>query len=186
MTPPLPGHALVIDLAKIPIHGLALDTEIAPASLHLPQDESFTVTAPIRVQGLLTKVMEQVYFQGQICGTLTVPCSRCLELVSDDFVVDVRVVFLFAASYGSSDEERWDSFADDLDVYAHDGIRMDLQPLVRDQVVLAFPAQTLCREDCAGLCQVCGANRNEQPCACQVENTDSRFAILKRLNLPSS
>jgi len=70
---------------------------------------------------------------------------------------------------------------DDLDVYSHDGSRIDLYPLVRDQVVMAFPVQTLCREDCAGLCQACGANLNEQPCACQIESGDPRFAVLRQL-----
>jgi uncharacterized protein len=51
---------------------------------------------------------------------------------------------------------------------------------------MAFPVQTLCREDCVGLCQVCGINRNEQSCACQEESGDPRFAILKRLTIRES
>lgn len=76
--------------------------------------------------------------------------------------------------------------SDDLDVYTHDGFRLNLYPLVRDQVVMAFPVQILCREDCAGLCQTCGANRNEQQCACEAESADPRFAILKNLQSSES
>ncbi|PON19808.1 hypothetical protein C2W62_00795 [Candidatus Entotheonella serta] len=75
---------------------------------------------------------------------------------------------------------------DDLDVYSHDGVRINLYPLVRDQVVMAFPVQTLCREACAGLCQACGVNLNEQPCTCEVESGDPRFAVLRQLKSSES
>ncbi|MDH3602347.1 MAG: DUF177 domain-containing protein [Candidatus Tectomicrobia bacterium] len=182
MTPPQLGHALVIDLAKIPVHGLTLDTEVMPA---VPQDD-LTLTMPVRVQGLLTRVMEQVYFQGNICGTVAVPCSRCLDTVHDTFEADLRIVFFPVGAYGTSDETAQERFTDDLDLYLHDGMRLDLNPVVHEHVVMALPVQTLCREDCVGLCQVCGINRNEQSCACQLESEDPRFSILKRLTIPES
>ena len=181
--PPQSDHALVIDLAKIPVYGLTLDTEVMPA---VPQDDDLALTTPVRVRGRLTRVMEQVYFQGRICGTVDVPCSRCLDMVQDTFVADLRIVFLPAAAYSTSDETAQDRITDDLDLYLHDGVRLDLNPVVREYVIMAFPVQTLCREDCVGLCQVCGINRNEQSCACQEESGDPRFAILKRLTSPES
>ena len=57
---------------------------------------------------------------------------------------------------------------------------------VMDYVLLAFPIQSLCRPDCAGLCQVCGGNRNEVPCTCQTDAGDPRFALLKQLRLPET
>jgi uncharacterized protein len=66
----------------------------------------------------------------------------------------------------------------------HDGIALDLQPLVHDHVLLAFPIQPLCRPECAGLCQVCGENHNEVQCACQAEATDPRFALLQQFRFP--
>jgi len=178
------GHVLVIDLAKIPIHGMTLETEVEPALLQLPQDE--LVTRPICVQADLAKVTEQVYVQGRISGIVTVPCSRCLEMVDDRFVAAFQVAFLPPGMRGVDDEENRGDVSDDLDLYIHDGIRLDLLPLVRDQVVVSLPVQTLCRADCAGLCQVCGGNRNEQPCACQESSGDPRFAVLKRLTMPES
>ena len=181
MSPPLSGRVLIVDLAKLPAHGLRLETSIGSAELALPEDEQASVTAPVQVQGRLTKVMEQVYFHGSIVGTVVAPCSRCLEVVNDGFDVEVRGVFLPAGSKRLTGDADEGVVTDDLDVYSHDGHRINLYPLVRDQVVMAFPVQTLCREDCAGLCQACGANLNEQPCACQDEHGDPRFAVLKRL-----
>jgi len=182
---PLSGRVLIVDLAKLPAHGLTLETEVEPVELALPEDEQLTMTAPVHVQGHLTKVMEQVYFHGVIRGTVVALCSRCLEVVNDSFDVEVRGVFLPVADNRLDDAEDG-VVTDDLDVYSHDGLRINLYPLVRDQVIMAFPVQTLCREDCAGLCQVCGVNLNEQPCTCQREGGDPRFAVLRQLQAEES
>jgi uncharacterized protein len=157
-----------------------------PAELALPEDEQLSITAPVQVRGRLTKVMEQVYFHGAICGTVVAPCSRCLEVVADEFDVEVRGVFLPLGSHRLSGDADATVETDDLDVYSHDGYRINLYPLVRDQVIMAFPVQTLCRQDCAGLCQACGANLNEQPCTCEIDSGDPRFAVLRQLKSSES
>ena len=183
--PPRPSHDLVTDLAKIPAHGLMLDTDIPASELELAQEEEQLVAGPVRVQGRLTKIAsEQVYFDGRLEGAFEGECSRCLDPVCEDFKVEAQAVFVPESFHGGGEDG--DILTDDPDLYTHDGVRLDLYPLVRDQVVLALPVQLLCREECVGLCQVCGGNRNEQPCACQVESVDPRFAILQRLNLPQS
>lgn len=181
------ADALVVGLAAIPDDGLLLAVAIRPESIQLPQAEDAVVTAAVQVRGRLTKVAEQVYFHGRLQGTITVPCCRCLETVHVDFGVESRVIFLPPTSTDvvQSPEGR-PSFSDELDLYIHDGTIIDLRPLVREQVVLAYPVQPLCRDDCAGLCQVCGGNRNLTPCACQVGGDDPRFAILKQLRPPGA
>jgi uncharacterized protein len=106
--------------------------------------------------------------------------------MQSDFVTEVQAVFFPSTSAVAADEASGLSVADELDLYEHNGITLDLEPLVHDQVVLSFPVQPLCRDDCAGLCQVCGANRNEHPCACQAEREASPFAVLKQLDIQPS
>jgi uncharacterized protein len=184
VTPRQADHTLVVDVVKIPEEGLAYAAEVAPDMLRLPQEDAVTMQTPVVVRGLFTKVAQQVYFHGHLHGVVTVPCSRCLEMVQSQFVTEVRAVFFPPASMAP--EEAQQGVTDELDLYEHNGVTLDLQPLVRDQVVLSFPVQPLCRDDCAGLCQVCGSNRNERPCTCQVEREDSPFAVLKQLNLKPS
>jgi uncharacterized protein len=74
---------------------------------------------------------------------------------------------------------------DDLDVFPYSGDAVDLEPLVREQFVLAVPFAPLCKEDCLGLCPQCGADRNVAPCACE-KPVDPRFAALQGLKLPAS
>jgi uncharacterized protein len=177
---------LKIGLAQIPDEGLLLHGNVAAEDLSFPRQESVTFPEPVRLQGRVTKIAEQVYFQGDVRGTMELPCSRCLENVRSDFVVTVRVVYLPPSSQLTADSaERLDT-SDDLDLYIHDGMMIDLQPFVYDQVVLAIPMQLLCRAECAGLCQVCGGNRNEVQCTCQVTDIDPRFALLKQLHFPQT
>lgn len=179
------ASALVIGITRITEAGLGLDLAIAPESLQIPQDEDLTLRGAVYIQGRFQKVAEQIYFQGGIRGVITAPCSRCLEVVHASFEIETRVVFLPLTS-AVADEEGGQEASDTIDLYFHDGMTLDLRPLVREHVVLAFPVQPLCRADCAGLCQVCGKNQNLEPCGCQVQAGDPRFAILQRLRGPKT
>ncbi len=58
---------------------------------------------------------------------------------------------------------------------------LDLAPLARDAILLDLPLAPLCREDCAGLCPTCGADRNEEACDCPTEVIDPRWVALEAL-----
>jgi len=59
----------------------------------------------------------------------------------------------------------------DLDVYS--GETVDLEALVREQIILLAPLKPLCSEGCRGLCPTCGVNLNQETCSCKVENASS-------------
>jgi uncharacterized protein len=176
--------ALMVSIARIPDEGLAFQAEVAATYLQLPRATEVELPTPVQVRGWLTKVAEQVYFQGTTRGTLAVPCSRCLDIIHSEFVAEMRVMYLPPSTRLQIEGEEGVDAEDELDLYTHDGLTLDLRPPVHDHVLLAFPIQPLCRPDCAGLCQVCGGNRNEVPCACQADEGDPRFALLKQLHFP--
>jgi uncharacterized protein len=107
----------------------------------------------------------------EVDGTVTAPwtgiCRRCAEPVAGELRIHVRERFAEAPLSGPSDEEIYPITDDDI----------DLGPMVRDAIVLELPMAPLCREDCAGLCPQCGANRNEGGCDC-VAPRDPRWANL--------
>ena len=70
---------------------------------------------------------------------------------------------------------------EDLTFSVFDGEVIDIDELVREQVILAIPVRVLCREDCRGLCPTCGADRNFKECGCESAETDPRWAALKNL-----
>jgi uncharacterized protein len=114
-----------------------------------------------------------VPFEGGIDveGTIRAPwvgiCRRCAEPVAGELTIAVHERYADAPLAGPSDEELY-PITDDT---------IDLAPLVRDAIVLELPAAPLCREDCAGLCPQCGADRNEGDCGC-VAQRDPRWANL--------
>ena len=178
--------ALEVGLAKIPDEGLAFEAEVTAAYLQLPETTEVELSAPILVRGQLTKVGEQVYFRGLTRGTLMVPCSRCLEMLQSQFMMEIHVVYLPPSTRLHIEGEDGVDADDELDLYSHDGMTLDLRPPVRDIVLLAFPIQPLCRPDCLGLCQVCGENRNEVACTCQTAAGDPRFASLQQFRFPKT
>ena len=71
--------------------------------------------------------------------------------------------------------------ADDLAVSVFDGEVIDIDELLREQVILALPSRALCREDCKGLCPVCGIDKNLKDCECESHPVDPRWTALNGL-----
>jgi DUF177 domain-containing protein len=104
---------------------------------------------------------------GKVTATWTGECRRCLGEASGTLAVDVRELF----ERGSDEEE----------TYSIDRDQIDVEPLVRDAVLLEVPLAPLCREACKGLCPECGANRNEVDCGHEPDTRDPRWAVLDHL-----
>jgi uncharacterized protein len=129
-----------------------------------------------------------VFATGTFKGDLTVACSRCVEPVK--LVIDERlmVTFMPKSEMPADDveaEEGAEVPAEDLDLFPYEDDFIDLEPLFREQFVLAVPYAPLCKEDCKGLCPQCGTDLNTGTCTCSAP-VDPRFAGLKNLKLPSA
>jgi uncharacterized protein len=129
------------------------------------------------------------FASGTFKGHLTVACSRCIGPVRIALDEKLLVTFMPPGEMPSEDDEPANDEGTevtegDLDVFPFDGEKLDLEPLFREQFVLAIPFAPLCREDCAGLCPQCGIDRNTGTCSCE-KPIDPRLAALKGLKLPS-
>jgi uncharacterized protein len=131
---------------------------------------------------------------GTFRGELTVACSRCVDPVK--LVLDEKLLVTFmpkheipadddAGAAGGADDEDGAEVADeDIDLFPFDGERIDLEPLFREQFVLAIPYAPLCTEACKGLCPQCGIDRNTASCTCEPP-LDPRLTPLRGLKIPS-
>ncbi len=131
---------------------------------------------------------DHVFATGTFEGDLTVACSRCVEPVKLVLDEKLLVTFMPKAEMPADDaegEEGEEVPAEDLDVFPYEGEYIDLEPLFREQFVLAVPYAPLCKEDCKGLCPQCGTDLNTGTCACE-KPIDPRLAGLKGLKLPSA
>ena len=126
--------------------------------------------AAVRGDLLLESVVEGILVSGPITGPLTLTCARCLMEFDGEF--DARIQELFVAPGREIGP-------DDYTVGPEGTI--DLEPLVRDNVLPALPFSPLHAPDCQGLCERCGGNRNLGECSCTDEPVDDRWAALDAL-----
>jgi uncharacterized protein len=145
-------------------------------------------TGPVRFELEAYKMGEDVHLSGQASAELACACSRCLARYGHALREPFRIVLEPAAGRSPADPEGAAALArdgmwvgDELDAGWYRGSEIDLTRFLREVVALALPVQPLCREDCAGLCPRCGADRNVERCACAEEKSTSPFAVLRRL-----
>jgi uncharacterized protein len=134
----------------------------------------------LHLTGRFDRSGESYLLRGQLRGTLNTACSRCLEPAT--VPIDLPIV----VSYEESDEQDEEAADDeDGDVRSFTGGEIDLGPELRDEILLAMPIGPLCRPDCAGICSVCGGNRNANPCDCVEKQrmASSKLGALKDLKI---
>ena len=129
----------------------------------------------------LAKHGHDILVRGHLEGRLALACGRCLEPFSSLLETDFDLL-LAPAPQGDGPEEE-ELSPSDLDVDFYSGETVDLEAIIREQIILMVPLKPLCLEACKGLCPVCGVNRNRESCSCQVEKSDSPFAKLAKLKI---
>lgn len=144
-----------------------------------PADEA--LTGPIELDLHLDSVVEGILARGDIAFTVELPCARCLKPQRAEHTVDVAELFQDPRKRDEDDEE------DPGYELVDDNSAIDLSTLIRDAIVMDLPVRVLCREDCQGLCPVCGADRNEDDCGHRPEEEpDPRWAALADLDVPEA
>ncbi|MEW2545624.1 DUF177 domain-containing protein [Streptomyces sp. NPDC047002] len=136
---------------------------------------------PVALELRLESVMEGVLVSGTARATAAGECVRCLEPLSREVEADIQELFSYhdADDRGRPKAEPADDAEDEDTLYVEDGL-FDLEPVLRDAVVLALPMQPLCSEDCAGLCPQCGVRLADEP-GHHHDAVDPRWAALQGL-----
>jgi uncharacterized protein len=163
--------------------------------------EEFRVVGPTDVVGTVRRDKgTTVILDVRVSSVMEMTCSRCVEPFTVPVYANVRTRFVppaefakvtaeTAASDGklTADEEADEMSEGDSDdaeevvgIAEYRDDKIDLTEVVREQLYLALPMKPLCREDCKGLCPVCGVNRNRETCTCQETWVDPRMAALKQ------
>jgi uncharacterized protein len=125
---------------------------------------------PIQFDLRLESVVEGVLVTGTARGRLVGECARCLVDIEDEFLADVQELYVYPESDAEPDEAS-----------RMEGDLIDLEPALRDQVVLALPFQPLCTDDCPGLCSECGVRLVEDPGHTHEARIDPRWSALTGL-----
>lgn len=124
----------------------------------------------IALNGTMVGAGETVTIEGTISAKVYAHCAMCLDEVISDMEIQASGIL-------SRQPQQ-----DDPDLYPIEGSKAEISDMVRDALLLELPMQFLCKEDCAGLCPVCGANRNRVACTCQEGGErQNPFTALKQL-----
>jgi uncharacterized protein len=164
---------MLLRISEIPDEGIGVEgTEAFPRPFADPSWRLEGVSLSVQKDG------SDVTVQGRLEARVPQICARCLEPYQVAVAPEIDARFVPAPSGRAEEHEL---LADDLetDVYSRD--TLDLASLIETETTLALPMKPLCRDDCRGLCPVCGTNRNATACSCSTRVADPRWAALEAL-----
>lgn len=136
-------------------------------------------SVPVTVRGRLTAADPDFWLEIEISFHVEQPCVRCTRPATSEVQSASKLLVVRGRrSAGAGDVELRE---DDLGVVEVTGEILDTDLLVAEQAQLELPTRPLCREDCRGLCPVCGGDRNDRDCDCVTEMSDPRWSALADL-----
>lgn len=144
----------------------------APGGIGLADVISIPADGEVDLDVLLEAVVEGVLVSATAVAPVVGECARCLDPISD--TVEVEVSELFAYPESTTDET-----TDEDEVCRLVDEKVDMEPLVRDAIVLALPSAPLCSPDCQGMCAECGLKWADLPADHGHERIDPRWAALR-------
>jgi uncharacterized protein len=169
-----PRDPLVLDTRTLGRRPGSMRTEslVVPAPADLGVEMvSVPKDADIELDLRLEAVMEGVLVSGTVWVPIAGECSRCLEPISESFDVEFQELFVYpdtrSGGHAEDDERRLE------------GDFIDLEPVLRDTVVLDLPLSPLCRDDCPGLCAECGVRLADAGPDHRHDAVDPRWAALQ-------
>jgi len=142
-------------------------------------DQDLGLLTPVNVVGRIRRREREVEVRGKLDTTVAISCGRCLKSV--ELPIQVEFAERFTPAVPWKNEEQHELQQEDLDLAVFDGEGIELDDLVREEILLALPGHVLCDEECRGLCPTCGIDLNARTCNCITDGNDSRWDKLKDL-----
>lgn len=172
-------------LEDIPREGREMEAEQDPGWLdeRLGREEGkpFRFLGPIRVHLKLSRSGRTILVESRIRAEAEFSCDRCLDRFSS--VLDSTYKTTLKPKPQVSLQGEVELERDSLETDFYEGDEIDLTPILQDQILLALPTKSLCRQECRGLCQRCGKNLNLGNCECAGEEIDPRLQPLKKFKV---
>lgn len=170
---------------QIPVEGkeyiLKVDVRKANRYFSILKNSDFSALSDVRGRVNVWDNGGMIIVDGELAVDLRLTCSRCLSHFR--YPISQHFRSIYSPFYETCREEDMELKPYDMDVSIYNGVELDLDNVLYEQVFLGIPAQALCSPNCKGLCPSCGANLNEGPCNCNMEIHPSPFNVLKKLKL---
>lgn len=143
------------------------------------EEETVRLKQAAEVTGKLRKGLVQIDVTGEIKADAEVDCTRCLSAFDAKLEIPFKVAYVTPENYTQAEESEIKN--EDLEIAIYENEEINLDELVREQILLNLPTQAFCKENCKGLCEKCGANKNVKSCDCEEKEIDPRWSALKNL-----
>jgi len=165
-----------VELARLDNKAGNFAHEYSTAELVL-EDERVVLAGAAKVSGRISRAERKVVVEGEFAAVAEVECDRCLQPVELPISSDFRLEYVTAETYLSL--EAVELAEEDLTLATFDGDFIDVDEIVREQLLLAIPTHPICQESCKGFCPLCGADRNVTDCNCDATEIDPRWTGLR-------
>ncbi len=130
----------------------------------------YPFVSPVLVQGSVKGHDGFAQLNAEVSFDFSIPCDRCAKQINKRYHYTFSHVLVL--SLENDDDDSYIQVQD---------YKLDLDELIRADILLELPSKHLCREDCKGLCPVCGKNLNDEACNCDMHQIDPRLEVLKKL-----
>ncbi len=175
---------MFISLQELELHKVEFDQAFPPGAIDLLPDvrQLSELHTDGRAELLKEhhgkkKIIEDIRVVGELSTSIEVPCARCLDTVVRPIERQFDLLYRPRGVDAGHEELSVPDAEAEISYYTGDGI--ELEDVVREQLLLSVPLKALCRDDCKGLCPHCGRNRNLEACDCQPASGDPRWAALE-------
>jgi uncharacterized protein len=173
---------MFLSVKEMELRKIRFDETFEPGRIDFAGEE-LEAASPLHATGvaqLLPHTDGELRIQGRYTVELTALCDRCLGAARFPLDESFDLCYRPAADIGSdADEVEVDESQLEIGFYEGDGL--ELEDILREQVLLALPMQRVCSENCPGICPVCGKSRKETACDCKAEKSDIRWTALRDL-----
>ncbi len=132
---------------------------------------------PLTTTGVAELLGQEIHLSGTLRTAVETICDRCLEPTRRP--IDIEYDLFYRPMKSIAREEEIEVKPAELEIGFYEGHGLELDEVLKEQVLLTLPMKNVCREDCAGLCPQCGQNRNLAVCSCKTEKIDARLAGLE-------
>jgi len=177
---------MFISVEELEARPIEFHEEFAPDVIDLGPDVH--QATPLKSSGRATLVEEHnghkgviqdIRLVGDLVTAIEVSCARCLDPVRCEVAKPFDLLYRPQGSDAGREEISVTQAEADIGYYQGEGLL--LEDVLREQILLAVPIKTVCREECRGLCPRCGRNLNTESCDCAEPLTDPRWDALKKL-----
>lgn len=172
---------MLLSIKELEVKKIVFDTTLEPGQFDFSGADVRQIT-PLHAEGvaeLLPHSDGEVRIKGRLTVTMEAGCDRCLGTAQYGIDQAFDLFYEPSAKVADEDEIAIDAAAAEIGFYQGAGI--ELNDILAEQVLLQLPMQRICKEECLGICAVCGKNRNESGCACVEVPADDRWSALRSL-----